>query len=85
MYVLWVHRTMQSFTHILVYNDNVYSPLVEEFLTTKQPSLSSCLSNDSDLWRDMSPTYHLQCTSNKSYDQLDIKKVSSTSLNILSR
>lgn len=38
----------------------MYSPLVEEFLTTKQPSFSSCLSRDSDLCRDMSFTYHLE-------------------------
>lgn len=46
-------------TYTLVYSDSVYMPLVDEFRTTKQPSLSSCLSSDSALWRDISPTYHL--------------------------
>lgn len=47
-------------TYTFVYSDNVYKPFVEDFLTTKHPSLSSCFSNDSDRCLDMSSTNHLK-------------------------
>lgn len=47
-------------TYTFVKRESVYRPLVEEFLTTKHPSLSSCLRRDSALCLDISPTYHLK-------------------------
>ena len=49
-----------------MYSDNVYNPFVDEFLTTKHPSLSSCFSSDSERCRDMSLTYHLHAKPTKS-------------------